>query len=322
MKKNDKNESRPNRPATVLRFSPYAWAKLLFLRDAGETEIGGFGIAPHDDLLFVEDVQLVQQTCTWISADFDDQSVADFFDDQVDEGRKPEEFFRLFMHTHPGDSPQPSMTDEADVRPRLRPHRLGRDVHPGPRRPVLCPAALQRGAGPGCRTAGGSGLRPAVRRLGLGSSGTKSIWPTSSVPPPEPPKEAEDQETVRAPANDDQFVDDWWRDAWGEYADFDRYEEEARVWHTVLSNDRFARQQDLVPAERLAPLLVTVIGVGSIGRQVARTLAAIGARRMQLVDFDHVEDTNRTTQGYLAEDVGQPKVVATAQRHRPARSVD
>ena len=27
----------------VLRFSPTAWAKLLFLRDAGDTEIGGFG---------------------------------------------------------------------------------------------------------------------------------------------------------------------------------------------------------------------------------------------------------------------------------------
>jgi sulfur carrier protein ThiS adenylyltransferase len=68
----------------------------------------------------------------------------------------------------------------------------------------------------------------------------------------------------------------------------------------------------LVPAERLAPLLVTVIGIGSIGRQVGLTLAAIGARRMQLVDFDHVEDTNRTTQGFWAEDVGQPKVLATA----------
>ena len=35
------------------------------------------------------------------------------------------------------------------------------------------------------------------------------------------------------------------------------------------SNDRFSRQHDLVPAERLAELAVTVIGVGSIGRQVA-----------------------------------------------------
>jgi sulfur carrier protein ThiS adenylyltransferase len=77
-------------------------------------------------------------------------------------------------------------------------------------------------------------------------------------------------------------------------------------------NDRFARQQELVPAERLAPILVTVIGVGSIGRQVARTLAAIGVRRLQLVDFDHVEDTNRTTQGYSLEDVGLAKVKATA----------
>jgi lactate dehydrogenase-like 2-hydroxyacid dehydrogenase len=76
--------------------------------------------------------------------------------------------------------------------------------------------------------------------------------------------------------------------------------------------DRFARQRELVPTEKLAELLITVIGIGSIGRQVARTLAAIGARRLQLVDFDHVEDTNRTTQGYVAQDVGQPKVVATA----------
>jgi sulfur carrier protein ThiS adenylyltransferase len=77
--------------------------------------------------------------------------------------------------------------------------------------------------------------------------------------------------------------------------------------------DRFSRQQDLVPADRLAPLLVTVIGVGSIGRQVAHTLAAVGARRIQLIDFDSVEDTNRTTQGYLLDDVGLPKVQAMAQ---------
>jgi len=38
-------------------------------------------------------------------------------------------------------------------------------------------------------------------------------------------------------------------------------------------------------------------------------LAAIGVRRMQLIDFDQVELTNVTTQGYFQEDVGQLKVV-------------
>jgi sulfur carrier protein ThiS adenylyltransferase len=82
---------------------------------------------------------------------------------------------------------------------------------------------------------------------------------------------------------------------------------------SAISSDRFTRQQDLVPAERLADLLVTVIGVGAIGRHVALQLAAIGACRMQLVDFDRVDQSNVTTQGYWAEDIGKPKVVATAQ---------
>jgi proteasome lid subunit RPN8/RPN11 len=96
----------------VLRFSPTAWAKLLFLRDYGETEVGGFGIAAGDDLLFVEDVQLVKQDCSWAHVAFDDESVADFFDAQVDQGRKPEQFARLWLHTHPGECPRPSLTDE------------------------------------------------------------------------------------------------------------------------------------------------------------------------------------------------------------------
>ena len=43
---------RPRPPR--LRFRPTAWAKLLFLRDAGPTEVGGFGISAPDDLLLVE----------------------------------------------------------------------------------------------------------------------------------------------------------------------------------------------------------------------------------------------------------------------------
>jgi sulfur carrier protein ThiS adenylyltransferase len=76
--------------------------------------------------------------------------------------------------------------------------------------------------------------------------------------------------------------------------------------------NRFQRQEDLVPRDRLADIKATVIGVGAIGRQVSLQLAGIGVPRLQLVDFDLVDLSNVTTQGYLAADVGQPKVEATA----------
>ena len=46
------------------------------------------------------------------AASNDDEAVSVFFEDQVDLGRKPEQFFRLWCHTHPGDSPDPSSIDE------------------------------------------------------------------------------------------------------------------------------------------------------------------------------------------------------------------
>ena len=90
------------------------------------------------------------------------------------------------------------------------------------------------------------------------------------------------------------------------------------------ATDRFVRQGDLVPRSRLQDVLVTVIGVGAIGRQVALQLAAIGATRLQLIDFDLVEATNVTTQGYFTSDIGQPKVEATRaalQRIEPTAEV-
>ena len=79
-----------------------------------------------------------------------------------------------------------------------------------------------------------------------------------------------------------------------------------------MTTDRFQRQSDLIPAERLSQLTATVIGVGAIGRQVALQLAAIGTPRIQLIDFDIVELTNITTQGYQVHDLGRTKVEATA----------
>ncbi|QDV20686.1 Sulfur carrier protein ThiS adenylyltransferase [Gimesia panareensis] len=77
--------------------------------------------------------------------------------------------------------------------------------------------------------------------------------------------------------------------------------------------DRFESQSDLVPAEKLQSLTVSIIGVGAIGRQVALQLASLGVSRLQLVDFDRVEPTNITTQGYRVADLGLLKVEATAQ---------
>jgi hypothetical protein len=105
-------EAQAGEEAAVLRFTPHAWAKLLYMRDAGDTEVGGFGIANPNDLLLIEDFVIVRQTATSASINFDDESVADFFDQQVDEGRQPEQFARCWIHTHPGNCPNPSCVDE------------------------------------------------------------------------------------------------------------------------------------------------------------------------------------------------------------------
>lgn len=76
--------------------------------------------------------------------------------------------------------------------------------------------------------------------------------------------------------------------------------------------DRDLRQRDLIPPDRLSTYRCTVIGVGAIGRQVALQLAAIGVPSLQLIDFDKVEPVNLAAQGYLQNDLGRPKVQATA----------
>lgn len=96
----------------MLRFTPTAWAKLKFFRDRGETEIGGFGVTAPNNLLLIEKFVTVRQATTCVSVSFDDAAVADFFEAQVDAGRRPEQFARIWCHTHPGGSPIPSGTDE------------------------------------------------------------------------------------------------------------------------------------------------------------------------------------------------------------------
>ena len=82
---------------------------------------------------------------------------------------------------------------------------------------------------------------------------------------------------------------------------------------TGLNNvERYSRQKDIIPADRLADCKATVIGVGAIGRQVASQLAAIGVPWMQLVDHDVVEESNIASQGYYEDDLTRFKVHAAS----------
>jgi hypothetical protein len=111
------NLNNPYRPAPELTpprlvFSPLAWLKLLWFLHAGDTEIGGFGISQEEDPLSIGDFVTVRQAVTAASVEFDDTAVAEYYDRCVDQGLHPKQFGRIWIHTHPGSSPQPSGTDE------------------------------------------------------------------------------------------------------------------------------------------------------------------------------------------------------------------
>ncbi len=80
-----------------------------------------------------------------------------------------------------------------------------------------------------------------------------------------------------------------------------------------MSNERYSRQADIVPRQRILDCKATVIGVGAIGRQVAIQLTAIGMPVLQLIDFDVVDISNLATQGYMQKDLKCPKVDVTAE---------
>ena len=98
--------------AKVFTFAPLAWLKLQYFCHCGETEIGGFGVTRRKNLLYVEEFRTVRQATTAMTVQLDDNAVADFFDESVDQGLVPAQFGRIWLHTHPGASALPSGTDE------------------------------------------------------------------------------------------------------------------------------------------------------------------------------------------------------------------
>jgi len=97
---------------TKLRFSAYAWSKLLYMLDKGRTEIGGFGICETEDPLLITDFKLVKQECTPGTVELDTDDTQKFFESMDDLGLQPHQYSLHWIHTHPGNCPEPSTDDE------------------------------------------------------------------------------------------------------------------------------------------------------------------------------------------------------------------
>jgi len=75
---------------------------------------------------------------------------------------------------------------------------------------------------------------------------------------------------------------------------------------------RFLRQQDVVDADKLANLKVTLIGLGSIGSVTGLYLAKMGVVKLTTFDSDIVDVHNVSNQAYGMSDVGLLKADAFA----------
>jgi hypothetical protein len=81
-------------------------------------------------------------------------------------------------------------------------------------------------------------------------------------------------------------------------------------WGAVMTDDRFARQRDLLPPEKLAALKVTIIGAGAVGSFTCLTLAKMGVTDITVFDGDTIEEHNLPNQWYKPTHVGWNKTDA------------
>lgn len=101
---------------TQLKFKREVWDKLIYLRDKGNTEIGGYGISDPDDPFLITDFVMVKQDAGPATVDFDDEGLTDHLIEFADKDVEPWQCTRCWIHTHPGNSAHPSGTDEVTFR--------------------------------------------------------------------------------------------------------------------------------------------------------------------------------------------------------------
>jgi len=115
VKKEKTKEVTPVNNITVyqgVRISPYAYQKILYFMYRGDTEVTGFGVTDPNDHMLIVDFKLVKQECTAASIDMSKEGLDEYINKMMDQNIFPQQCFRYWIHTHPGNSPSPSSVDE------------------------------------------------------------------------------------------------------------------------------------------------------------------------------------------------------------------
>jgi hypothetical protein len=101
----------------TIRFTAYAFAKMLYLREKGSTEISGFALTDENDPYLIIDFLLPKQECTGVTTEMTSEGIVELFDKLSGPakfnglGLSPSRYGRIWIHTHPGFSSEPSGTD-------------------------------------------------------------------------------------------------------------------------------------------------------------------------------------------------------------------
>lgn len=99
-----------------LVLAPLAFLKLQFMCQRGPTEVGGFGITMEKDPLYVMEFMTLPQQASSASFKFNDGAQTDFVMRMAEmRDIHPENSSRIWIHTHPGWSADPSGVDEATL---------------------------------------------------------------------------------------------------------------------------------------------------------------------------------------------------------------
>ena len=108
----------PRTPKLVL--SAYAYLKWKFMCHAMNVEVSAFGLSKgsetQSDLMYIQDLIILKQSCTSVYTEMDEMAVANYCADLSENGYEIQQGMRVWFHTHPEMSANPSQQDEETFR--------------------------------------------------------------------------------------------------------------------------------------------------------------------------------------------------------------